>query len=34
MNAAEELKNMLPGSVVSTGFLVNKPVAVVKKKIC
>ena len=32
MNAAEELKNMLPGSVVSTGILVNKPVAVVKKE--
>ncbi|MCZ7402382.1 MAG: NADH-quinone oxidoreductase subunit C [Candidatus Methanoperedens sp.] len=32
MNAAEELKNLLPGSVVSTGLQLNKPMAVIKKE--
>ena len=32
MNGAEELKQALPSSVISTGMQVNKPLAVIKKE--
>lgn len=32
MNAAEELKYLLPGSVISVGIQTNKPLAVIKKE--
>lgn len=32
MNQAEELKNALPGSIVSTGMQLDKPMCVVKKE--
>ncbi len=32
MNPAEELKQALPGSVISTGMQVDKPLAVIKKE--
>lgn len=32
MNSAEELKNLLPNSVVSVGVQTNKPLAVIKKE--
>ncbi len=32
MNAAEELKQVLPNSVISVGLQVNKPLAIIKKE--
>ncbi|VVB85277.1 NADH-quinone oxidoreductase subunit C/D [uncultured archaeon] len=32
MNAAEELKRLLPNAVVSTGIQINKPLAVIRKE--
>ena len=32
MNPAEELKQLFPGSVVSTGLQINKPLAIIKKE--
>ena len=32
MNGAEELKHILPDSVISTGMQVNKPLAVIRKE--
>jgi len=32
MNGAEELKQSLPSSVISTGMQINKPLAVIKKE--
>lgn len=32
MNPAEELKNALPGSIISTGMQLDKPMCVVKKE--
>ncbi|VVB96639.1 NADH-quinone oxidoreductase subunit C/D [uncultured archaeon] len=32
MNAAEELKQAMPAAVVSTGMLIDKPLAIIKKE--